>query len=90
MIIVHLVFEHEWERAADRGRTEPASLSTDGFVHCSTPAQAADTVERHFPMTRGLLVAEIETRHIDAEVRWEDNADGRSRTSTGRSRRQPS
>jgi uncharacterized protein (DUF952 family) len=76
MIVVHLLSAEDWQAAVHRGDIAPATLSTEGFVHRSTPEQAADTVTRVFPSTDGLFVAEIDTNRLDNVVSQEPTAEG--------------
>ena len=70
-LLHHLLTGDEWARAAERGAIVPASLTTEGSVHCSTAAQLAATVRRYHPSTSGLLVADIAMSRLTHEVRWE-------------------
>lgn len=50
----------------------PASLGSEGFIHLSSRDQLLDTVERFFGHTRGLLVIEVSTTQLHAELRYEE------------------
>lgn len=50
----------------------PASLDTEGFVHCSFAHQLRRVQERHFPAETDPILLEIDPRAVDAELRIED------------------
>ncbi len=45
-MILHLLKRREWDAAVQRGAYAPSTLSNEGFIHCSTIAQAAETALR--------------------------------------------
>jgi len=49
---------------------------SDGFVHLSTAAQLAETLERHFPDQSGLVIAAIDLVALGRAVRWEHSRQG--------------
>ncbi len=55
-MILHITSSAEWEKARVRGEYTAPSLVTEGFIHCSTPAQAADTANLFFRGQRGLVL----------------------------------
>ncbi|MCK8681211.1 MULTISPECIES: DUF952 domain-containing protein [Streptomyces] len=77
-MIFHLVPEAEWPPAPGSAY-RPASLSTEGFVHCSGDEAIAQEVAaalyREVPGT--LLLLTLDESRLTAELRWEE-ADGRS------------
>lgn len=56
--------------------TGSAQDIADGYVHLSTAAQLADTVNRHFPDQSGLWLAAIDLAALGDAVRWEPARDG--------------
>ena len=44
---------------------------TDGFIHLSTAAQLASTLDRHFPGQSGLVVVAVDLVMLGDAVRWE-------------------
>ncbi len=48
----------------------------DGFIHLSTAAQIAETVDRHFSSQTGLIVAAIDLNALAHAVRWEPSRHG--------------
>ena len=48
----------------------------DGYVHLSTAAQLAETVEKHFAGQTGLVVAAVDLAALGDAVRWEPSRGG--------------
>jgi len=48
----------------------------DGFVHLSTAAQLAGTLEKHFAGQAGLVVAAVDLDRLGDAVRWEVSRGG--------------
>ncbi len=70
-MIVHIVKQVEWAEAVARGRYAPASVSDEGFIHCSTVAQVVDTANRFYRGHAGLAVLCIDESQLKAELRYE-------------------
>ncbi|MCX4822098.1 DUF952 domain-containing protein [Streptomyces sp. NBC_01142] len=74
-MLFHVVPLDEWTADVERPYA-PASLTTDGFVHCSPHAPAAlaiaDGPYRDVP---DLLVLVIDEARLGAEIRWEGSED---------------
>ena len=49
----------------------------DGFIHLSTAAQLAETLDLHFTGQNGLIIAAIDLRPLGRAVRWEPSRQGR-------------
>ncbi len=49
-------------------------MDTDGFVHCSTIEQTAETANQFFPDQRDLVLLCIDANKSEAEVRYEGPA----------------
>jgi uncharacterized protein (DUF952 family) len=50
----------------------------DGFIHLSTPEQAAATRERHFAGVAGLWQVTLDAEALGPELRWEISRGGAS------------
>lgn len=74
-MIFHIVSKREWQDAMRAGSYEPASIRTEGFVHCSTRSQTADTANRFFRGRRDLVLLCIEPERLTAKLRFEAPAD---------------
>jgi uncharacterized protein (DUF952 family) len=69
----------EWERAKEAGVYRgSADDKRDGFIHLSTSAQLADTLNRHFAHATGLMLVALESDDLGAKLKWETNAEGES------------
>ena len=75
-MIFHIVGRGEWDRAASEGRYQPASLKSEGFIHCSTLAQLVETGNRFYRGRSDLLVLCIDERRIGFPLRHEASALG--------------
>jgi uncharacterized protein (DUF952 family) len=69
--IYHLVPAAAWEGWAKK-TYEPASLRTEGYVHCSNENQVARVANLFYRNERQLLALVINADHLEALVRDED------------------
>lgn len=53
-----------------------AADRADGFIHLSSGAQVAATVERHFSGVSGLVLAVVDLSRLGDAVRWEASRGG--------------
>ncbi|HKN01333.1 MAG TPA: DUF952 domain-containing protein [Candidatus Binataceae bacterium] len=79
-MILHILKCSEWNGAVKRGAYAPPSLSDEGFIHCSTIAQAVDTANIYFRGEPDLIVLCIEEVRVASPLKYEAPA------STGRAR----
>ena len=70
--IFHITKRDEWDRAQQTGTYEAPSLASEGFIHCSTRDQVIRTANRLFRGQTGLVLLEIETDQVDAEIKFEN------------------
>lgn len=75
-LLHHLLTPAAWDDARAGGAIAPPSLTTEGFVHCSTADQLDAVVHRHYPHEPELWVAVIDPTRLDGEVRWEESHPG--------------
>lgn len=73
-MILHIAKRSDWERAAARGSYAPDSLASEGFVHCSTEAQAVDTANRFFRGQRDLVLLLIDPERLRPKLVFEPPA----------------
>jgi len=77
MIIYKILRGPEWADLRARGASAGAPVDVaDGFVHLSTPAQAAQTAAKHFAGAEGLMLLGVETDRLGADLRWEVSRGG--------------
>jgi uncharacterized protein (DUF952 family) len=68
----HITTPADWAIAQDTGGLAPASLATEGFVHCSTEAQLPSTIERHFGGHDELVLLRLDPDSVASDLRWEE------------------
>lgn len=73
MMIYHLMPSKEWEALLDseQDNYSPASLETEGFIHCSTEAQLLESARLYFAEHEDLAVLEIPPRRVRSILKWE-------------------
>jgi uncharacterized protein (DUF952 family) len=74
--ILHIATPSEWAAATRTGQIAPPSLATEGFVHCSTRAQLAGTLGRHFAGTGPVVLLVLDEAAIASDLRWEESLPG--------------
>lgn len=70
-IITHITDRHSWEQALAGGVYRPASLASEGFIHCSSPAQVVTTANLFFRGERELVLLCIDDTHLAGVLKWE-------------------
>jgi uncharacterized protein (DUF952 family) len=75
-MVLHITHREAWEASLSGGYYRPASLDSEGFIHCSTIDQAIDTANGFFRGEKGLVLLCIDEKKIDAELRYEPPAGG--------------
>jgi uncharacterized protein (DUF952 family) len=74
--IYHLCLADAWQVAAAAGVYEGTDLDRrDGFIHCSSGEQVADSVARYYPGTDVVLLT-IDPTLVEGEVKWEESSRG--------------
>ena len=69
--LTHICPRADWEQAQHSGEYRPASLRSEGFIHCSTPQQVLSTANRYYQGARDLVLLWIAPSRLPVEVRWE-------------------
>jgi len=72
-MIVHITPRADWQRARSEGVYRAESLEREGFIHCSTPAQALATAERYYRGVEGLALLLIDPARLVARLVYEDS-----------------
>jgi uncharacterized protein (DUF952 family) len=73
-ILLHIIQRTAWEVAAAGNYYKPASLDSDGFIHCSTIEQTVDTANQYYADQKDLLLLCIDEHKTEPEVRYEGPA----------------
>lgn len=71
MIIYHITTAEAWKKASFDGLYEAASLTTEGFIHCSTESQVKGVLERYFQDQTNLLKLVIDTDKLESKLKFE-------------------
>ena len=71
-LILHITTHSDWETAVSHPPYTTASLQSDGFIHCSTPAQAVYAANEHFKGQTGFKLLCIDEDLVTAKVVYED------------------
>lgn len=74
--LLHICPRTAWDEAQQRGDYRADSLGTEGFIHCSTPAQVAGTANLLFRGRTGLVLLVIDGDRVAAPIRYEDAGSG--------------
>lgn len=75
-MILHITTEEEWACSRSRGHHEAPSLTDEGFIHCSTPAQIAATANRFYAGREDLILLSIDPGKLAAEIKYENTEGG--------------
>lgn len=75
-MILHITTLKEWDQAQLAGEYITPSLSSEGFIHCSTPRQVADTANIFFKGQNGLILLCIDENKLIPECKFEDPTGG--------------
>ncbi len=69
--ILHITQRHEWETAKNLGIYRSNTLDSEGFIHCSTVAQAIGSANRFFKDRTDLVILKIDVDRVTPEIRYE-------------------
>ncbi|MCG6901815.1 MAG: DUF952 domain-containing protein [Rhodobacter sp.] len=77
MLIYKIFRSSEWQELQTAGETRGAPIDlTDGYIHFSTAAQAAETAARHFAGQDRLMLLALEADGFGAALKWEQSRGG--------------
>ena len=71
-LILHITTRAAWDTAVLAPTYAPATLATDGFIHCSTAAPVVYAANEHFPGQSGLVLLCLDEDLVQADVVYED------------------
>lgn len=71
-MILHITSRDDWEAAQVWGQYHADTLETEGFIHCSTPAQVLIPANALFRGRRDLVLLVIDPHHVDVPIVYED------------------
>ncbi|MBN1943798.1 MAG: DUF952 domain-containing protein [Phycisphaerae bacterium] len=70
--IVHITHTEQWQAARESGLYQADTLTTQGFIHCSTLEQVIPVADFLFRGRKGLVLLEIDTDQVQAEIKYEN------------------
>jgi uncharacterized protein (DUF952 family) len=70
-MILHILRRADWKAALARGVYAPASLATEGFIHCSTTHQIVHTANRYYRGQPGLILLCIDESRLETGPTYE-------------------
>jgi uncharacterized protein (DUF952 family) len=74
-LILHIARPDEWREALAKSEYRGNTLETEGFIHCSTPAQIVRTANKYYSGQTGLLLLCIESDLVRSTVKFEPPID---------------
>ncbi|WP_283178708.1 DUF952 domain-containing protein [Gemmobacter sp. 24YEA27] len=77
MLILKIFRRPEWDafRAAGETAGAPVDLA-DGYIHFSTPSQAAETAAKHFSEESDLVLVACNADRLAPDLKWEESRGG--------------
>lgn len=75
-MIFHITSRTAWDEAQKRGDYRAESLTTEGFIHCSTLSQVLPVANHFYKGQSGLILLEIEPTLLSAKLKWEPPSGG--------------
>ena len=69
--ILHITSNIALQQAQAQGEYRAESLGSEGFIHCSTPAQVCEVAERYYKGQRGLILLAINPEQLRAPLMYE-------------------
>jgi len=70
-MIYHITSRAEWDAAQQRGEYVAPSLTSEGFIHCSTAQQIPHVANAFYRGRTDLVVLALDETATSSEVRWE-------------------
>ena len=75
--IYKIISKSEWQMAENAGVFKGVAIDlTDGYIHFSTAAQAAETAAKHFTGKTDLLLITINPDALTQSLKWEPSRGG--------------
>lgn len=77
MLIYKIFRAEEWAALRSDGQTAGAPIDlSDGYIHFSTAAQAAETAAKHFAGQQNLFLIAVDADRLGADLKWEPSRGG--------------
>lgn len=75
-LLLHITQRSRWEQAQLTGIYRGDTLDTEGFIHCSTPAQIVKVANKFFFHQQELIILCIDSRRVLVEIKYEESEPG--------------
>ena len=75
-MIYHITTPSDWQAAQSSGQYQAASLSSEGFIHCSLAEQVERSANLHFAGQSSLIVLVIDDQKTQSKVVYENTSGG--------------
>ena len=75
-MIFHITSRTALDEAQKRGEYRAESLSTEGFIHCSTISQVLPVADNFYKGQSGLALLVIEPTLLSSKLKWEPPSGG--------------
>ena len=76
-MIFHITSKQAWQEATEKGEYRGDTLASQGFIHCSTPAQVDEVAQYLFKGKKDLVLLEIDETKVTSEIKYEDGGNGK-------------
>ncbi len=77
MLIFKILRADEWAELRAKTETSGAPIDvSDGYIHFSTPGQAAETAAKHFAGVDGLILLGLDADALGPNLKWEPSRGG--------------
>jgi uncharacterized protein (DUF952 family) len=71
MILLHIIDRPTWEVAQEAGKYTPSSLTTEGFIHLSTPEQIPFVANSFYRGQKGLVLLVVDSVRLSAPLQFD-------------------
>jgi uncharacterized protein (DUF952 family) len=75
MNLYHIADRAVWAAAQESASYVPASLASEGFIHCSTASQVLAVAHRFYAGQSGLVLLVIDPARLEPTLKWEQVSD---------------
>ena len=69
--ILHITHQSDWQAALESGAYQTPTLAKDGFIHCSTDAQAPRVANSFYRGQSDLVLLVIDTDKLTSPLKFE-------------------
>lgn len=73
--VIHLASSDAWLAAVEQGVYRAESLSSEGFIHCSTKSQIVGVANTFYRGQSDLVLLVLDPQKLEAELKWEPPAE---------------